>query len=102
MGLRRDIQIIDHISTFASHGDRQHFPPWGLFGGQPGKTGKFVINPGKPGERVLPSGKNSDIVLQSGDILSVQTPGSGGYGPPAERDRELIFSDKINGKVSSA
>ena len=102
MGLRRDIKIIDHVSTFASHGDRQHIPPWGLFGGLPGKTGKFVINPGKPDERVLPSGKNSDIVLQSGDILSVQTPGAGGYGLPAERIPELILSDKINGKVSSA
>lgn len=102
LGLRRDIRILDHVSTFASHGDRQKFPPWGLLGGQPGKVGKFVINPGTTKERVLPSGKNSDIILKPDDILSVQTPGSGGYGPPGERDKDLILIDQISSKVSSA
>ena len=101
LGLRRDIRILDHISTFASHGDRQKIPPWGLLGGQPGKVGKFVINPGTTEERVLPSGKNSDITLQPNDILSVQTPGSGGYGPPGERNNDSILMDQISGKVST-
>ncbi len=100
LGLRRDIRILDHESTFASHGDRQKIPPWGLLGGKPGKTGKFVINPGTPDETVLESAKNSDIILKPNDILSVQTPGSGGYGLPEDRDETLIGMDHETGKVT--
>ena len=99
LGIRRDYKIMAPIE-FASHADRQKNPPWGLFGGMSGKTGKFVINPGKENERVLPSGKVSEIALEPGDILSAQTPGSGGYGEPLARNKETILEDIRNGKVS--
>ncbi len=35
-----------------------------------------------------------------GDLLSICLPGSGGYGPPWERDPELVMWDVINSKVS--
>jgi N-methylhydantoinase B len=32
--------------------------------------------------------------------LSIRLPGSGGYGPPTERDPEIVRWDVLNGKVS--
>ncbi len=38
--------------------------------------------------------------LKAGDILSIHLPGSGGYGPPSERDPDMVRWDILNGKVS--
>lgn len=99
LGLRRDYKILAPME-FASHADRQKNEPWGLFGGLSGKTGKFIINPGTENEQILSSGKVSEINLKSGDVLSVQTPGSGGYGSPSERSREKLMEDLLNEKSS--
>jgi N-methylhydantoinase B len=32
--------------------------------------------------------------------LSIRLPGAGGYGPPTERDPEIVRWDVLNGKVS--
>ena len=48
----------------------------------------------------MPSGKMSGVHLKRGDILSANTPGSGGYGNPFERDPALVLDDIINEKVS--
>lgn len=99
LGFRRDYLILQKTS-FSSHGDRQKFAPWGLFGGKDGDTGRFVINPGTDKEYVLPSGKVSGVELNEGDIISAQTAGSGGFGDPFERDVKLVLDDVINEKVS--
>lgn len=99
LGIRRDYKVLAPME-FASHADRQKNPPWGLFGGLTGATGKFIINPGMKDERVLPSGKVSEIRLNTGDILSAQTPGSGGYGHPRLRNKEKIMNDIKNEKIS--
>lgn len=99
LGFRRDYLILQD-TVFSSHGDRQKFQPWGLHGGKPGATGRFVINPDTDKEYVLPSGKMSDVELKKGDIMSAQTAGSGGFGNPFERDIDLVLKDVISEKVS--
>jgi N-methylhydantoinase B len=42
------------------------------------------------------------VSLAPGDVVSVITPGSGGYGPPSERDRRLVEADLLEGKVTPA
>lgn len=99
LGIRRDIQASETPLVFASHADRQKLPPWGLFGGLDGAPGRFVLNPGTQSEKVLPS-KAAEVALQPGDVLSVRTPGSGGYGNPLKRDPELVVRDVVEGKIS--
>lgn len=99
LGFRRDYRLL-HETTFSSHADRQKLPPWGLCGGKEGEMGRFVINPGTEKEVVLKSGKVSEVMLATGDVLSAQTPGSGGYGDPLKREAELILQDVIEEKVS--
>jgi N-methylhydantoinase B len=58
--------------------DRRKFAPYGLAGGEPGATGRNVLmrNSGKAEE--LPS--KVTLWCEPGDILSIQTPGGGGWG----------------------
>lgn len=89
-------------TQYASHGDRQKFAPWGLQGGLPGMTGSYILHPDTEKEYKFPSGKTSGINLHQGDVIRVQTPGSGGFGNPLERDVQLVLEDVLDGKVSLA
>ena len=64
--------------TFAMRGDRVAHPALGLFGGEAGAPGAVSVN-----KRPIHSKRT--ILLNNGDLLELQTPGGGGYGPPAER-----------------
>lgn len=77
-GIIREIKLlVDSQVTVIS--ERRKIAPYGLFGGEPGETGKnTVIKNGK--EEIKPS-KFSEK-LQAGDIIRIETPGGGGYGNP--------------------
>ena len=86
-GIRRDIQVVGEqaAAQVTLISDRRRTRPYGLAGGQAGQQGEnWLIRGGK--KESLP-GKGS-IYLKSGDILSIQTPGGGGFGDPAETDGE--------------
>lgn len=100
LGLRRDVRIVGHTCTFSAQGERFVRQPWGLFGGLPGSTGKLVLNPGTERETILPS-KISNVDVKPDEVISIQTPGSGGYGDPTKRDPELIRRDIREGKIST-
>jgi N-methylhydantoinase B len=57
--------------------ERRRFAPWGLAGGEPGHPGVNRLNGAE-----IP-GKVS-VSAESGDRLTIETPGGGGWGPPAE------------------
>jgi len=60
--------------------DRRKFPPYGLHGGEPGKAGLNILRR-TDGKEEHPPSKFTEFV-QPGDILSIQTPGGGGWGKP--------------------
>ena len=97
LSLRRDIRFHTDV-TFARYSDRRKFAPQGLFGGKEGSRAKMSLNPGTDREQIPKSKGVSEI--KAGDLLSIYLPGSGGYGPPWERDPERVRWDVINGKVS--
>jgi N-methylhydantoinase B len=99
LGVRRDYVFPDHSVDLTLLSDRTKFPPWGLFGGEAARPAAYVLNPG-PEERQLPS--KVTTTLPPGTVLSVRTPGGGGYGPPAERDPEAVRRDVRGGKMSAA
>lgn len=97
LSLRRDIQFHTDV-TWARYSDRQKFAPQGIFGGKEGSKGAFVMNPGTDRE-TRRKAKGVDEI-RAGDVLSIRLPGSGGYGPPWERDIHAVAWDVKNGKVS--
>jgi len=75
-GIRRDIQfLVDSEVTILS--ERRRLAPYGLFGGNPGKKGKNLLV--RDDQVTTLPGKVS-ITVQAGDVLSLRTPGGGGYG----------------------
>ena len=56
------------------------------------------------GETLIPEhlSKAQDIPLAPGDRVRVRTPGGGGYGDPAQRDRALVAEDVRLGRYTAA
>lgn len=100
MGLRRVVTPVDHECVFNGAGERFRYQPWGVFGGQPGGSGRFLIRD-EDGERRLDD-KPNEVVVTPGTRITVETPGAGGYGDPAERDRDIVARDQESGKFSNA
>ncbi len=97
LGLRKDF-LFDRPTTFTVLADRTLRGPWGVLGGEDGKTAEYVlIRDGV--EQRLPA--KTTIEVQPGDTTSYRTCGGGGYGPPHERDPECVARDVREGKVSA-
>ena len=94
---RRDIRFFTDV-TWARYSDRQKFKPLGIFGGKDGSTSSLILNPGTSEEQKCKS-KGVDQI-KAGDLLSICLPGSGGYGPPEERELQAVQADVIAGKIS--
>mgnify|MGYP001202590187 CR=1 FL=1 len=99
LGIQRDIRALHDGVTFSGLADRQKIAPWGIKGGMAGMTGRYLVWRNDGSETQL-SSKASDILLKAEDVVSVQTPGSGGYGTPLDRDPQAVLRDVIEGKVS--
>lgn len=99
LGIRRTVTPLDHVATFSGTGERFRHRPWGLFGGMPGQTGCFRIAR-LDGRVEALAAKARGITFGPGDSFVVETPGAGGYGPPAERSPEAVEADLASGKFS--
>ena len=75
-GIRRDIQVLNDAQV-SLISERRKIQPYGLAGGEPGQCG--VNSLFRDGEPITLDGKGR-YDLNSGDILSINTPGGGGYG----------------------
>ena len=98
MGLRRVLTPVDHECVFNGAGERFRYQPWGLFGGKPGASGQFTIED-SDGKRRLDD-KPNEVEVKIGSKITVETPGAGGYGKPADRDQDALRRDTQSGKYS--
>ena len=98
LGLRRVVRPLCEC-LFNGVGERFRHQPWGLFGGGPGGSGQFLIIEADGSRRRIHD-KPGEIRLSPEQALVVETPGAGGYGPPAERAAEAIAEDRASGKSS--
>lgn len=79
-GIRRDLRVLEP-ATVTIISDRRAYPPYGLAGGSPGKTGRNVL--------IKPDGTKTELKskvsfrAEPGDIISIRTPGGGGWGRPS-------------------
>ena len=39
--------------------------------------------------------------LEEGDVVSIRTPGAGGYGDPIDRNKKALENDVLDGKVTT-
>jgi len=98
MGLRRVLTPVDHECVFNGAGERFRYQPWGLFGGQAGGSGRFMLED-EDGTRRL-NDKPNEVEVKLGTKITVETPGAGGYGKPTDRSEDARKRDSESGKFS--
>ena len=81
-------------------GERGKYPPFGVNGGLPAALNRFVWQTGG-GEASPPlASKITDVRIASGGRVRLETPGGGGFGPPAVRAPDKVARDVRLGYVS--
>jgi N-methylhydantoinase B len=98
VGVEREFEILADASMSAWF-ERSRTPAWGLAGGGTAQPPDIVINPGRPDERHLL--KCANVRLSEGDVVRTKTGGGGGFGPPADRDRDAVRTDVFDGVITS-
>jgi len=99
LGVRRDYWFPNHRVTFSVLADRGRFAPWGLFGGGSARNTRVIRDPDGTAQQLPIKGS---VELRAGEVISVQTPGGGGYGPVSERDPDAVRRDVRVDKISTA
>ncbi len=99
MGLRRVVRPVDHICSFNGVGERFRHQPWGVHGGLPGRTGRFLLRE-DDGETTRLDDKPGDVKVKQDQAVIVETPGAGGFGSPRQRSPDRIEADRESGKFS--
>lgn len=79
-GALRRIRFHEHmtVSTLSQH---RRVPPYGMAGGEPGALGANRVERADGTVTALGGSDSTDV--GPGDVLVIETPGGGGYGPPS-------------------
>ena len=98
LGFSAEVDWLSGNAVLSVRGERHKFQPWGVQGGQSSPVCRTEIIEKEGNTKTVPA----KIVqpIQQGEILRYWSTGGGGYGPPTERDPELVFEDVIDGRVS--
>lgn len=77
------------VSTLSQH---RRVPPYGLAGGAPGALGANRVE--RADGTVVRLGGSDSVDVGRGDVLVIETPGGGGYGPPPHTPSQAIKQEK--------
>lgn len=94
LGLWREFRMLEN-GYLVLRNERHKFAPYGLFGGKPGRKSAALIN-----GRLPPSQKITHLPISKGDVITLLTPGGGGWGNPKARDPILVHEDVMDEKIS--
>jgi len=96
LGIRRDIRCIGHQPRASFLTDRRRSRPYGVAGGEAGSVGENALV--REGAEIALPAKGT-VTMHAGDIVSVRTPGGGGYGDPEKREPQLRAKDAREGRL---
>ncbi|MSP36823.1 MAG: hydantoinase B/oxoprolinase family protein [Limnohabitans sp.] len=98
LGLKKVYKVLQDCQ-FVSAFERTKCPPWGLFGGAPGKTADAKVRQPHSDE-VKSYRKVTGLQLQEGAVLELLSAGGGGRGNPFDRPIDRVLDDVRLGYVS--
>jgi 5-oxoprolinase (ATP-hydrolysing) len=78
-GATRRIRFLEPMTAGIVSGHRR-IPPYGMAGGMPGERGRTYVERVDGSIEVLES--CDEVAVDPGDVVVVETPSGGGYGPP--------------------
>jgi 5-oxoprolinase (ATP-hydrolysing) len=79
-GARRRVRFLEPMTAAILAGHRR-IPPYGMAGGSPGALGRNWVERADGGRTELAFADETE--MNAGDVFVIDTPGGGGYGPPA-------------------
>ncbi len=100
-GARRTWRMLegaDAVGTLCM--ERMRSAPFGLLGGSAGAAAVVTLTTPDGRTRHLPS--KGAFQAPAGSVVDMVTPGSGGFGPAAERDPAAIGRDLVDGYLTPA
>jgi len=80
-GLVRELEFLEPM-TAAILSNHRRVAPFGLAGGEPGRTGKNLLLRRDGRSETLQA--TAEVAVQAGDRIRVETPGGGGFGSPQD------------------
>lgn len=92
-GLSYEVELLRGEARASFVMDHGRFGPQGVLGGLDGAVNEVTVHRGGTTHVPPHLSKEQDIPLMPGDRVSVRTPGGGGYGDPAARDKALVAQD---------
>lgn len=98
LGLIKEFELLGDTSVFTHRGERHYSAAQGAMGGDSGAKAETVILRADGTKETVPS--KLVATLYQGDRVIVKTPGGGGYGDPAKRERRQIEQDLRDGRIS--
>ena len=81
-GVRRSLRFLGQTGTASILSERRALRPKGLAGGEDGRPGRNLLRRGKR-QRILPA--KVTFELRRDDLVVIETPGGGGWGPAETR-----------------
>jgi len=97
-GLRFDLKLIGPSANVTIKTGRFKTAPWGIMGGESGAKGECLVYRTDGTIEELES--RATVQLFDGDLISLRTPGGGGFGTKKERSFDLIEEDLLNGYIT--
>jgi N-methylhydantoinase B/oxoprolinase/acetone carboxylase alpha subunit len=79
-GIEREIELLVD-ATVSLITERRRSRPWGLAGGESGRSGENWLLPGGDEARAERLSDKCTVALRAGDVVRIRTPGGGGWGP---------------------
>jgi 5-oxoprolinase (ATP-hydrolysing) len=79
-GARRRVRFLEPMTAAILAGHRR-IPPYGMAGGSPGEVGRNWVERADGSRTELSFADETE--MNAGDVFVIDTPGGGGYGPPA-------------------
>jgi 5-oxoprolinase (ATP-hydrolysing) len=79
-GVVRRLEFLRPLEVSILSQRRGPYPPYGIAGGEPGLLGRNMLQ--RTDDTTIDLGSSSQFSVAAGDILTIETPGGGGWGAP--------------------
>ena len=94
----RELVCLAERTAVTLGADRRRFTPWGVATNHRARGQCCYVIKRDGSRQLLPT--KVFIYLEKGDCLRIETPGGGGWGDPADRNRESLYRDVAEGLIS--
>ncbi|KMO40499.1 hydantoin utilization protein B [Methylobacterium variabile] len=99
LGAVYEIETLTDADVFLL-GERGKVAPFGVKGGRPAALNRFAWQTPEGWASPPMISKVTDVRVKAGERVRLETPGGGGFGHPAERDRDALQRDLRLGYVT--